>query len=446
MKNKNRVIAILLSLVMVLAFMPAMVFADTGEDATPVSLTYEGPAATYEPWDGPTSANVYKEGAKIIIKYSDGAEKVAVCKQWGGYTDDEGNTWPWYDYFFEGEEPIIVKENGDEYPENAVWFYFDFDNATAVSLSVEFDGAKGMIPLVENHYVKPVKAEFVAPEDFEATGYIGDYYAYEWQLGGDGNKFIISYDDNTVKEFIWDEGRHCFVYTPENGEKEEFWAQVRFDKRIPKGTNQLSGKVRIENQEGERWVDYNLPVSVKVNAKLYYAYVEYKAYPFTGKMITPKVVVKYFDGTKMKTMPAKWYTYSAKKGKKMGWYGFDVKIKKAYQKKYGYSLWCGYDIVPKTPVIKKVAAGADGKATVTWTKFSKAHQKSITGFYVQYTEANSSWNDGWWVVKAKKSAGKATMKGLEPGTKYKVRIVAYKTSKGDEFASKPSKAKTFTAK
>ena len=102
--------------------------------------------------------------------------------------------------------------------------------------------------------------------------------------------------------------------------------------------------------------------------------------------------------------------------------------------------------MPKAPVIKKVTAGKDGKATVTWTKFSKADQKNITGFYVQYTEADSSWDDGWWLVKAKKSAGKATIKYLEPGMKYKVRIVAYKTIKGDEFTSKPSKVKKVTAK
>ena len=414
-----------------------------------VSLEYEGPAAVYEPWGGPRNADPCQEGAKINIVYSDGSKKTTVCKKWGTETNEDGYTWDQKDYFFENDEPDIkegIDGDGDhyKYADNAVWFDFDYSSATAAGMPFEYRGVKGLVPVAEKQYAKPTSIEFIpADPAFAADVLIGQTYIYSDMLGGEGNKLVVKYSDGTerVCEYKSNKEYPGFYYVNEYGQEEEFYVYLNV-KAIKKGTTSVTGTDYV-------WVDgyqESVPLKVTVPVKTlnqYYAYVEYKTYEYSGKKITPKVVVKYFTGSKFKTMPKSWYTCKVSKKTNVGSYNLKVTVKSKYRKKYGKYLYGWYEINPKKPVIKKATAGT-GKITVTWTKFTSKQQKGASGIFVDYSETKDFRNFGR--VQVKKSASKATITGLEKGQKYYVRVVAYKDIKGSYYQSKPSKVKYATVK
>ncbi len=496
---KKRTLALLLSLAMLLTFMPAMAFAedDAGEaydqvetaateeasaeeaiveepaveeaaaedmateetveaeevlnmeaaEPVPVSLKYSGPEVFYEPLDGPGGVDVYQEGMKFTITYSDDTTKTAECITWKTDKDEEGDTYTVNDYFF--EQPVVKKdEDGDEYAENAIWFDFDKENATATSIPVSYEYeadkyVKGTLPITKKEYPKPVKVEFVPAGDFVAMGLIGDSYMDVSAFYGEGNKFVVTYDEKgkeLVREFVFSEGEEYDAFRDAD---DEFWTGINLNKKIVKGVADYTGTANFDSEYGE----VNLPVTVRVSAEMYSANVEFKTYSYTGKNIKPKVVVKYFDGKKFKKMSAKWYTCKPKKRKAIGGYEFEVKIKKKYQAKFGTSLWGYWEILPKTPTlnIKKTKAGAagSGSMTVVWSKFSKKNQKGIDGFYIQIGD-EKTFVYGVREVEAKKGDSKAVINDLDPGTYY-VRILSHKAvggSDGSPWLSKPSKVKT----
>lgn len=191
--------------------------------------------------------------------------------------------------------------------------------------------------------------------------------------------------------------------------------------------------------------EIELPVSVKTKATKYYAYYAGKSYTYTGKTITPKATVKYWTGKKFKTMPKSWYTCTPKKGKKIGFYEFRIKVKKKYQKKYPSVIWAGYQIVPKTPTIVSAKAGT-GSITVKWKKFSAKDRKNISGFIVEYsTSKNFRKNVGYSWVNGK-TASKCTINNLKKGKTYYVRVMSYKEIKTMTYWSKNSKKKSAKVK
>lgn len=507
---KKRTLALLLSLAMLLTFMPAMAFAeDAADDAAdqpeavaveeagtedaaveaeadaaeeavveeavveeaaeevaepmealeaeaepvPVSIKYTGPAVTYDPMWGPDSVDLYEEGMQFDVTF-DNTTKTAKCIAWGTDTNEDGETYTMKDYFF--DEPVVKTDSdGYKYAENAVWFELDREKATATSIPVRYvyyvDGAEkyleGTLPIAEKVYPKPTKIEFVSSGEFAAEGMIGDDYLYPYNFNGAGNKFVVTYDENGksfTREYVYYESGDEDGFRTADGE-DYLWAEIKLDRRLAKGTADYTGKAGIDSEYGEIW----LPISFKAHAEMYKAYVEYKTYTYSGKSIKPKVVVKYFDGKKFKKMSAKWYTCKPKKYKAVGGHEFTVKIKKKYQAKYGQSLYGYWEILPKTPTIKKATAGSAGSGTmtVTWTKFSKKNQKGIDGFYIQISDSKS-FVDGVREIEAKKGDAKAVITDLDPGTYY-VRIVSHKAvGKGDgsPWASKPSKVKTVVIK
>lgn len=400
----------------------------------PKGISYTGTNIYYYEEDGPENADVYVEGARFDITYNDGSVRKIVCKKYKDYIDDEGDKSPQYEFFFEDEEPVLEKDSdGDECPLNATHVSLDYEKATANSLPVEYKGVKGSIPIHAKHYPIPVSVKFTPVSNFSAYGMIGDKYAYGLQEPG--NEIEITYksdDGNIVKKYVCTED-YNYVNVEDKGDM--FYPEVKFAKRIKKGTNTMSGMMLVEADTGRYYEDFWLPVSVRVMATEYYAYIPDKTYTYTGKKITPKVEIKYWTGSKFKTMPKSWYTCKPKKNSKYGWYDLKATIKKKYRKKYGWTIWGGYQIAPKKPAIKKVSAGK-GTIKVTWKKFSKADQKKITKFYVAYCTNKSfrSFN----IEEAKKSAGSLTIKNLKKGDKYYIRVYAIKTSGGEDYWSAPA--------
>ena len=490
---KKRTLALLLSLAMLLTFMPAMAFADdtaddaadqpeavaveeagteeavvenedddaeaavveaaaeeavepmealdagTEEEPEVKSISYSGPTIYFEPDQEPSDAWPFVDGAKFTITYVDGKSRVAVVKE---FSEDS------VDFFFEDEKPKMeTDEYGDEYPSNSVALMFDYEKATVANgLPVSYGDASTTVPVAQRVYAKPTKVEFIPANGFVAESRIGEDHVYNYELFGEGNKFVITWDDGNVHTYQYknDPDEEGFYLTGFDGEARLFYEDIKLDSRVPAGTSTVKGKVTVGTDYGSEQCE----VQVKVNASMFHAYVESKTYTYTGKNIKPKVVVKYFDGKKMKKMPAKWYTCKPKKYKAIGPHYFQVKIKKKYQAKYGASLYGDWEILPKTPAIKKVTLGKDGTLTVTWGKFSKKFQRSISGFYVQVGPRKDF--DFWYEdFDAKPGASKATIKleGYDPGTYY-VRVVSHKTTKGNETSwwSKPSKVKTITVK
>lgn len=411
------------------------------QGVTPTSISYEGPAAVYEAWDGPTGADPYMDGAKLIIHYSDGSTKTLVCKGWENVED--GETWTSYRYFWENEEPIIIEdEDGYRYAENSVDLDFIDDEATEAGLPVEYKDAKGMIPVAEKDYFKPVSFEFIQAESGTLYAEIGQKNLYG--LGGAGNIIRLTDANGKVRDYVYSEYDDfwSFNYTDEEGNHSLWIYDVPLNKRVPKGTNTVSGKVTFECDGG---YEYTFPVNAKVSASTYYTEVLYKAYTYTGKKITPKIVVKYYNGKSMKTMPKSWYTTNAKKKSAIGEYNYKITLKKKYQKKYGKYLYGWFSIIPKKPTIKSVKGGS-GKLTVTWSQFSKSARKNISGFIVQIAKNSKFTKDVEYYWIDKKTASKYVVNYLDPG-KYYARVVAVKDVKRvGEVWSKPSKTKSTTVK
>ena len=402
------------------------------------SLKYEGPDVHYYEGDDPEDADFRQVGAKIIMQYSDGTTKTAECIQWGK------EEWQ-KDYFFEGVTPQTKTETeaGETYTYTTNDVYFDVISATADKLVIEHDGAKGEIPISVKEYAKPESVKFKPVNGAAQISTIGNNYAY---LEGEGNELEVTFDDGSVKKYVFKRapGYDFWAFVNVSDEGDTTWTSFKSNTRFKKGTKEYAGKIMIEIYNGREYVDYWLPASVKVKATKYYAYVVEKSYTYTGKKVAPTVVVKYWTGSKMKTMPKSWYTCKPKKYSSHGWHSFKVTIKKAYRKKFGTSLWGSYSILPKKPTLKSATAGP-GSIKVTWTKFTKAEQSRITKFYVEMSKSKDfTRNVTVWTVK--KTAGTFTINSLTKDDKYYVRVVAVRTIKGESFWSKPSAAKLVTVK
>ena len=417
----------------------------------------------------------YVECKVTIVGKTDGDIKSVKYTQKQPITVDYSDRWDWTrDDKFVGDELVVEDSDGIRTYVNAFierWDGYDFydasrdEGADAVSfvtapqpeawepgktydVDVYYKGVKasGTVKVKVNSVPTPVKIEFAPAGDFVASSEIGEDYLGSYCFFGEGNKFIVTWktgDATEVKNYVCKEDEDGWVFCYTDGKSEEwFWPEIKLDKKIAKGTADYSGKAIVESEYGTT----QLPISVKVSAEMYKAYAEFKTYSYTGKSIKPKVVVKYYDGSKMKKMPAKWYTCKPKKYKAIGEYSYVVKIKKKYQAKYGPALMGYWDILPKTPVIKKVTAGT-GSVTVTWTKFSKKLQKSIDGFYIRVSDDK---NFNYWSeeIGAKPGDSKVTITGLEKGKQYYVGVFSYKSLKGDgsPWESKPSKIKPFKVK
>ena len=405
------------------------------EYAEPQSVSYSGPALTYEPWDEEKYVNLFQEGGKITVKYKDGTSRTAVCRKYGTSKGD-GDPSDEYDYFWEGEEPVVkTEESGYIHAENGLnWsggLSIEADSSTKATITYReyfynssFE-ATGTVSISKKVYPYPKSVKFVPAKGFKASVLIGQSWFYDDLLGGTGNKFVVTYSDGTTKEFVskkYKEGKYSyyqFVYHAGKKDAEFLYADYNLKSGFKKGATKVVGKTEIWSSEYNKY--YKLSFTAPVKTSGYYSYAEYETYTYTGKAITPKVTVYVAnDKGKMVKMSSSKYSYTAKKNKKIGVYHFNIKLKnKADQKKYGKSIVCYYSICPKAPTGVKVTAGSK-KLTVKWDKQSDASSYEVLVSRSKKFDVLEAYET------VKKNKTSCTIKGLEKGKKYYVYVVAVK--------------------
>ena len=197
----------------------------------------------------------------------------------------------------------------------------------------------------------------------------------------------------------------------------------------------------IYNEFFEEYEDsFDVPIKVTVKADKKRAFVEYKTYTYTGKVIKPKVIVTSSTGEKLKKNVD--FTYKAPKNKKIGFYSFQIKLKD--KNTFEEVAWCNYSIAPKGTSIKSLKAGKKS-FTVKWKKPSKKDLKVTSGYLIEYSDNKNFYDASQ--IKVKKGATSKVIKGLKKGKTYYVRIYTYNQSKKfGHVVSNPSKAKKVKVK
>lgn len=137
MKIRQRALSVLLTLVIVLTFMPALAFADAGSQK-PVGLEFQGDDFIYSSKyvneelqkSGSSIAfdDFFAEGNKLIVKYSDHNEVFEARHfRYPDMGEDDGQM---LEYFPEGEEPQFSKVDG----------YWTATNRAEIEHSINKDG------------------------------------------------------------------------------------------------------------------------------------------------------------------------------------------------------------------------------------------------------------------------------------------------------------------
>lgn len=225
MRKARKLFALLLTLAMVLTYMPLTAFADfpdSSEEHHAVGLEFSGgplhydrEAANDEEALNSVWESVYRKDNEFTITYSDGIIEKWVYKSCKIKEYGETNTH--YDFFPEGEDPEIeVDEDGNEYPSNTLPLDGEIDTASeTVTLKVyagyvkEVDGGQEWVENLVTVDVKatpypvPIKIEYSEPElkyEFDSEDKWVDVYQ-------DGTEFIITYDDDSTERWV------CHSYT-----------------------------------------------------------------------------------------------------------------------------------------------------------------------------------------------------------------------------------------
>ena len=298
----------------------------------------------------------------------------------------------------------------------------------------------------EENFIAPKSAAF---EGETGDVYIGDYLPSARKLLYKvGNKITISYVDGTTRVFecrkfeAKAKGLTWYEYVCDESEYALF-LDAFMSGKVKKGENKVS--IFIEyNAPGDAYSipDGNdLTAEITVNATKLFAKVVEKDFTYTGKALTPKIVVKDCNG---KVIPSKAYTvkyynkktdkYSSKPvGKAVDRYRIKAVIKKAYRDKYIDTIEGIYTIVPKRAVLTKVIPGKK-QITLKWKKQTKA----MDLYLIQYA-TDKKFKDSNWVEVSKKKTS-YVLKKLKSNKIYYVRLYTAKPiSTGEVAFSKPSK-------
>lgn len=153
------------------------------------------------------------------------------------------------------------------------------------------------------------------------------------------------------------------------------------------------------------------------------------SYEYTGKACKPKVKVKY----KGKKLSSKYYTVKYASGrKKVGKYSVKVKLKG----KYSGSKTVYFTINPQKTEIQDIKAEKEG-FTISWAEVGK----QLSGYQVAYSKTKDFSDKNTFYT------GKVTsrsVKGLEGGSEYFVKIRTYAKVKGKKYYSEWSDVKSVT--
>ncbi len=146
-------------------------------------------------------------------------------------------------------------------------------------------------------------------------------------------------------------------------------------------------------------------------------------YAYSGKVITPKVVVKNSAG---QTIASKYYTVTYARGRKnVGRYAVTIKFKG----NYSGSKTLYFNILPPKTTVSKLTAG---KKSFTATITKKSAQ--VTGYQLQYSTNKKFSGAKTKTIRSYKTT-KQTIKNLYAKKYYYVRVRTYKTVGGKNYYS-----------
>lgn len=390
-------------------------------------------------------------------------EKTYVCEK---YTETYDNGETSTDYAFRRQE---TDEEGQVeymhlYPDFAddqipgEWTWLGKSEGKA---NIYVDGVKAAETMtVQLPNIKVMtKAELVLADGFEPKVSIGQNdEVFADAFYGEGNKLVVTYSDGSTKEISYQNDRRYGFIDPTNNEDVWFYSDLKragitLQKDVP---TELTFRYYEENGEDQSdEIEFKCTVTAKKTA----VYAVSRTYQYTGKVIKPAVSVRTVYGNK--AIPKSAYSFKYSKTKAVGSYGLPITIKDdnyfSESSLDSNIVWLDYTIQPIRPTISK-ATPAKKAAKVTWKKFSKANQKTITGFIVEYS-LKKNFSSGVKTKYAKKTASSLTIKGLKSKKTYYVRVYSYKKIKYTYYdennkkhtgsymvVSKPSKVKKVKAK
>ena len=158
------------------------------------------------------------------------------------------------------------------------------------------------------------------------------------------------------------------------------------------------------------------------------------SYTYDGKMKKPSVTVKDADG---KVINSRNYTVTYEENRKIG----NARVTVLMKGDYAGVIFRTFEIVPAgTSISGKVTARNKG-FQVKWKK----KKSNVTGYEVQYSTSKKFTKKTTVTRSVKKnSVSKLTVKNLDSGKKYYIRMRTYKTVKGKRFCSAWSKSRSVT--
>lgn len=162
-----------------------------------------------------------------------------------------------------------------------------------------------------------------------------------------------------------------------------------------------------------------------------------KKFNYNGKIQKPSVTVT-LNGEKLVKGTAYKVTYSNSSSKKLGKYKIKVTFIGAYE---GPTKTYTYTIGPKN-ARKFKATAKSGAIKATW---KRSASKSAKGYVIQYS-TNSKFKNAKLVTVSGRSKTSKTIKGLDSGKKYYVRIKAYAVKGGKKIYSAYTTKKAVTVK
>ena len=290
----------------------------------------------------------------------------------------------------------------------------------------------------------PVKAQ--ASEPYTLTFYHeGRLWDYETEDGAGslnlhglyekGNYFMLEYDNGTEDEFDYVESEGAFYQDPEEGiEGDPIQIEVYKDSgdEVYYGENEATLGFYYRDEYYETTVKFRGVRRVNVD------FSKHK-FNYDGKVHTPSYKLRLDDSSK-KVLPASDYKATWDKGRKnVGVYKLTAKLNTS--KDYPDTTFGVIEIYPTKPVITKVKAGKK-KATIKWKKFTKAQQKQIKRFVIEYSTDKNFKKNVKKVTVNKKKASKTIRKLKRKKTYYfRVRAIGDPAKKSVTWLNSKSKVK-----
>lgn len=341
-----------------------------------------------------------------------------------------------YSYFYVDEEGEPAYAEVDIVPDSDPNKWLPGGSYTATAYVNGVPAPEKLSINVTGEAAVPYEVIFNPAEGFVPTGDIGDKELWSFYFDGEGNSFTVKYSDGTEKTYIYathPDGYGAFFLNGDTSKKEfDCYGEVKGG--LKKGLNEVTFTYEEYIKAYDDYVTVDFTAGIE--AAKYVVYMTDKAYKYTGKYITPTIVVKNSAGkTLVKGTPATEtepatgdYYVEYVKHKKVGRYLVKIYFNDGLEDRelYPDSTEGYYSIKPpKAPVIKSVTGGKKS-LTVKWKKFTKAQRKHIDGFYIEVATDKNFYSNYKCIQVRSRTAASKTIKGLKKGKKYYVRMCAYK--------------------